>query len=159
MSTSAVFANTGFIGFPLMQALFGEYGLLLAAVFNLLYNVFLYSRRDYIVEKAFQADRSVQERGITVFDNCFDTVRYSMENACFYTGHNQSGWQHDCSAVAYCNRFHALVNQSEEAVHRQQILCDGSDKNGNYSCRRLYLLILVSRHFEILPVTKYTMLL
>ena len=31
MVTCTVFANTGFVGFPLMEALFGAYGLLLAA--------------------------------------------------------------------------------------------------------------------------------
>ena len=41
--TMATFANTGFVGFPVMSALFGNRGLLLAVVFNLAYNVFMYT--------------------------------------------------------------------------------------------------------------------
>ena len=41
MTTCTVFANTGFVGFPLMHALYGDRGLLLAAVFNLMYNAAL----------------------------------------------------------------------------------------------------------------------
>ena len=38
-----VFANTGFIGFPLTQVLFGSEGMLYAVIYNLLYNVFMYT--------------------------------------------------------------------------------------------------------------------
>ena len=41
--TMATFANTGFVGFPVMSALFGNRGLLLAVVFNLAYNIFMYT--------------------------------------------------------------------------------------------------------------------
>ena len=41
--TMTVFANTGFVGFPLMSALYGNNGLLLAVVFNLSYNLFMYT--------------------------------------------------------------------------------------------------------------------
>lgn len=41
--TMTVFQNTGFVGFPLMQALFGAEGLLLAVVFNMAYNLFMFS--------------------------------------------------------------------------------------------------------------------
>lgn len=41
--TMTVFQNTGFVGFPLMQALFGSEGLLLAVVFNMAYNLFMFS--------------------------------------------------------------------------------------------------------------------
>lgn len=41
--TMTVFQNTGFVGFPLMQALFGSQGLLLAVVFNMAYNLFMFS--------------------------------------------------------------------------------------------------------------------
>ena len=43
MTTCTVFANTGFVGFPLMHALYGDRGLMLAAVFNLVYNAFFYT--------------------------------------------------------------------------------------------------------------------
>lgn len=48
MVTCTVFANTGFVGFPLMEALYGSYGLLLAAVFNLCYNLFFYTYAVYL---------------------------------------------------------------------------------------------------------------
>ena len=48
MVTCTVFANTGFVGFPLMEALFGAYGLLLAAVYNLCYNLFFYTYAVYL---------------------------------------------------------------------------------------------------------------
>lgn len=41
--TTSVFANTGFLGFPLMKAMLPERGLLLAAVYNLAFNVFFYT--------------------------------------------------------------------------------------------------------------------
>ncbi len=41
--TMTVFANTGFVGFPLMSALYGNAGLLMAVVFNLAYNLFMYT--------------------------------------------------------------------------------------------------------------------
>ncbi len=51
MVTCTVFANTGFVGFPLMEALFGNYGLLLAAVFNLCYNLFFYTYAVYLFSR------------------------------------------------------------------------------------------------------------
>jgi len=41
--TMTVFANTGFVGFPLLSALYGNAGLLMAVVFNLAYNIFMYT--------------------------------------------------------------------------------------------------------------------
>ncbi|MCR5200709.1 MAG: AEC family transporter [Saccharofermentans sp.] len=41
--TTSVFANTGFVGMPIMYSLFGDPGLLLAAIYNLIYNVFFYT--------------------------------------------------------------------------------------------------------------------
>ena len=41
--TLTVFANTGFVGFPVMSALYGNRGLLLAVVFNMSYNIFMYT--------------------------------------------------------------------------------------------------------------------
>ncbi|HAW16156.1 MAG TPA: AEC family transporter [Clostridiales bacterium] len=41
--TTSVFANTGFVGFPLMYGLFGDSGLLLASIYNLCYNLFFYT--------------------------------------------------------------------------------------------------------------------
>ena len=41
--TMAVFANTGFIGIPLAKILYGASGLMVAVVYNLLYNLFLFT--------------------------------------------------------------------------------------------------------------------
>ena len=41
--TTSVFANTGFVGMPIMYSLFGNAGLLLAAIYNLIYNLFFYT--------------------------------------------------------------------------------------------------------------------
>ena len=41
--TTSVFANTGFVGMPIMYSLFGDGGLLLAAIYNLIYNLFFYT--------------------------------------------------------------------------------------------------------------------
>ena len=41
--TMTVFANTGFVGFPIMTALFGQQGLLLAVIYNMFYNLFMYT--------------------------------------------------------------------------------------------------------------------
>ena len=43
MISTIVFANTGFLGLPIMDSLFGESGLLLAAVYNILFNIFFYT--------------------------------------------------------------------------------------------------------------------
>ena len=51
MITCTVFANTGFVGFPLMEALYGSYGLLLAAVYNLCYNLFFYTYAVYLFSR------------------------------------------------------------------------------------------------------------
>ena len=51
MTTCTVFANTGFVGFPLMHALYGDRGLLLAAVLNLVYNAFFYTYGAHIISK------------------------------------------------------------------------------------------------------------
>ena len=39
----SVFANTGFIVFPLVNAIFGSGGMIYAVVYNLLYNIFMYT--------------------------------------------------------------------------------------------------------------------
>ncbi|MBP5493401.1 MAG: AEC family transporter [Clostridiales bacterium] len=41
--TMTTFANTSFVGFPVMSALYGDHGLLLAVVFNMAYNIFMYT--------------------------------------------------------------------------------------------------------------------
>ncbi len=39
----AVFANTGFIGIPLSQMMYGQEGVIYAVIYNLIYNVFLFT--------------------------------------------------------------------------------------------------------------------
>ncbi len=43
MRTAMIFANTGFMGLPLMEALFGQSALLLGSIYNIMYNVFFYT--------------------------------------------------------------------------------------------------------------------
>jgi len=42
-ATMTVFANTGFVGIPIMTELFGKPGLLMAVVYNMMYNLFMYT--------------------------------------------------------------------------------------------------------------------
>ena len=49
--TLSVFANTGFVGIPLMQGLLGARGLLLAATYNLVYNIFFYTYGIHLISK------------------------------------------------------------------------------------------------------------
>ncbi|MBO4242983.1 MAG: AEC family transporter [Clostridiales bacterium] len=49
--TTSVFANTGFVGFPLMYGLFGDSGLLLASIYNLMYNLFFYTYGVHLISK------------------------------------------------------------------------------------------------------------
>lgn len=41
--STAVFMNTGFVGFPILQGLFGDKGLILASCYNMVFNIFMYS--------------------------------------------------------------------------------------------------------------------
>lgn len=43
MTACIIFSNTSFIGMPLLEELYGDEGLLLAAVFNLVFNIFFYT--------------------------------------------------------------------------------------------------------------------
>jgi len=49
MIATIVFANTGFLGLPLMDSLFGESGLLLAAIYNIMFNIFFYTFGIHII--------------------------------------------------------------------------------------------------------------
>ena len=49
ITTTAVFANTGFVGIPLMASLFGGAGVLLAAVYNFAYNIFFYTYGAHLI--------------------------------------------------------------------------------------------------------------
>ena len=57
--TMAVFANTGFVGFPLMSALYGNAGLLMAVVFNLAYNLFMYTYGIHLLSGKTGSIRSI----------------------------------------------------------------------------------------------------
>ena len=49
MITMAVFANTGFIGFPLVEELFGASALIYAVIYNMFYQVFFYTYGMYLL--------------------------------------------------------------------------------------------------------------
>lgn len=55
---SAVFANTGFVGFPLMNALFGDSGVLLASVYNMIFNIFMYTYGVHLISNHTNANSS-----------------------------------------------------------------------------------------------------
>ena len=40
---TSIFMNTGFVGFPLLGAIFGAKGLLLASCYNMVFNIFMYT--------------------------------------------------------------------------------------------------------------------
>lgn len=46
---TSIFANTGFVGFPLMQSIYGGQGLLLAACYTMIFNVFMYSYGEHLI--------------------------------------------------------------------------------------------------------------
>ena len=43
MWTTIIFANTGFLGLPLMESMFGDGGQLLGAIYNIMFNMFFYT--------------------------------------------------------------------------------------------------------------------
>lgn len=47
----SVFANTSFVGLPLMYSLLGNAGLLLAAIYNLVYNLFFYTYGVHLISR------------------------------------------------------------------------------------------------------------
>ncbi|MBO4496424.1 MAG: AEC family transporter [Clostridiales bacterium] len=64
--TLTVFANTGFVGFPIMSALYGNKGLLLAVVFNMAYNVFMYTYGVHLVSGKTGNWKSVLLNPVTI---------------------------------------------------------------------------------------------
>lgn len=52
-----VFPNTGFMGFPILNAVFGQEGVFYGAIFNLLFNVLLWTLGVYFVSK--EKDRKI----------------------------------------------------------------------------------------------------
>jgi len=49
MITMGVFANTGFIGFPLVEEIFGTSSIIYAVIYNLFYNIFFYTYGMYLL--------------------------------------------------------------------------------------------------------------
>lgn len=49
--TASIFGNTNFVGIAIMSSLMGKSGLLLAAVYNLVYNIFFYTLGAHILSK------------------------------------------------------------------------------------------------------------
>lgn len=49
--TLSVFANTNFVGLPLMYSLLGNAGLLLGAIYNLVYNLFFYTYGVHLISR------------------------------------------------------------------------------------------------------------
>lgn len=51
MITMAVFANTGFIGFPLVEEMFGSQNMIYAVIYNMFYQIFFYTYGMYLLSK------------------------------------------------------------------------------------------------------------
>ena len=64
--TMTVFANTGFVGFPLMSALYGNAGLLMAVVFNLAYNLFMYTYGIHLLSGKTGSLRSILTNPVNI---------------------------------------------------------------------------------------------
>lgn len=66
------FGNTGFIGFAVINALFGSDAVLLAAVYNIPYNVFLFSIGMLFISRTGKADRQESRKTeLKAISKCF----------------------------------------------------------------------------------------
>lgn len=54
--TMTAFANTGFIGFPLVEEMFGASCMIYAVIYNLFYNLFFYTYGMYLLDKEGKSD-------------------------------------------------------------------------------------------------------
>lgn len=65
--TMAVFANTGFIGFPLVEEMFGTSSIIYAVIYNLFYNVFFYTYGIYLLAGKGKARvRDILKKPVTI---------------------------------------------------------------------------------------------
>ena len=63
---TSVFMNTGFVGLPLLQSIFGAEGLLLASCFNMVFNLFMYSYGEHKLSGEKANAKSVLGNPITL---------------------------------------------------------------------------------------------
>ncbi len=85
--TMTTFANTGFVGFPIMSALYGDHGLLLAVVFNMAYNLFMYTygihllsgKKGDLKELLFQPVNLASIAAIAIFISPITFTKYVSE--------------------------------------------------------------------------------
>ena len=85
MRFACIFSNAAYMGFPLIQALFGSEGLLYASAFVTVYNILLWTAGYGIVSKKVHAKEVLR----TIFTN---PVLVSVVA-------HQSGWQYEYTAV------------------------------------------------------------
>lgn len=65
--TMSVFANTGFIGFPLVEEMFGSSCMIYAVIYNLFYNLFFYTYGVYLLSNDGKANvKMVLKTPVTV---------------------------------------------------------------------------------------------
>lgn len=64
--STAVFMNSGFVGIPIMQGLFGNKGLILASCFNMVYNIFMYSYGDHKISGRKANIRNILWNPVTI---------------------------------------------------------------------------------------------
>jgi hypothetical protein len=64
-----LFANVGFIGFPVTYAIFGESSTFYTSVFNMPFNLLCYSLGVYLIKKGNQEDMISEKKAGTVLEN------------------------------------------------------------------------------------------
>ncbi len=62
--------NASFMGFPLMQAAFGDRGLYFMAVGNIVFNCFLYSYGIVLINYGFESSGSLREKILPIINPC-----------------------------------------------------------------------------------------
>lgn len=62
-----IFANTGFMGYPLFGALFGPEAIFYVAVMHLPYNIFFFTIGVYIIRKSMKADKKTENLWKSIF--------------------------------------------------------------------------------------------
>lgn len=62
-----IYANTGFMGYPLFGALFGPEAIFYAAVMHLPYNIFFFTLGVYIIRKSMKADKKDENIWKSIF--------------------------------------------------------------------------------------------
>ena len=100
MRFACIFSNAAYMGFPLIQALFGSEGLLYASAFVTVYNILLWTAGYGIVSSCKRGFAyNLYQSGADF--SCGRTAYLSVSDSCagHYKTAGQSGWQYEYTAV------------------------------------------------------------